>query len=96
MDYRKTAEDVLRYVGGESNVSHLEHCSTRLRFTLVDSKKADIEALKAVKGVMGVIMTAQCQVVIGNDVIEVFNELNKIAVFNGEKTPVSGGGEKRK
>ncbi len=87
MDYRKTAEDVLRYVGGESNVSHLEHCSTRLRFTLVDSKKADIEALKAVKGVMGVIMTAQCQVVIGNDVI---------AVFNGEKTPVSGGGEKKK
>lgn len=96
MDYRKTAEDVLQYVGGESNVSHLEHCSTRLRFTLVDSKKADIDALKAVKGVMGVIMTAQCQVVIGNDVIEVFNELNKIATFNGDKTPVSGGGEKRK
>lgn len=96
MDYRKTAEDILRYVGGESNVSHLEHCSTRLRFTLVDSKKADIEALKAVKGVMGVIMTAQCQVVIGNDVIEVFNELNKIATFNGDQTPAMSGGEKRK
>lgn len=96
MDYKRVAREVLKNVGGESNVAHLEHCSTRLRFTLVDSKKADIEALKAVKGVMGVIMTAQCQVVIGNDVIEVFDELNKIATFNGDKTQTSESGEKKK
>ncbi len=96
MDYKRVAREVLKNVGGESNIAHLEHCSTRLRFTLVDSKKADIEALKAVKGVMGVIMTAQCQVVIGNDVIEVFDELNKIATFNGDKVQTPESGEKRK
>ena len=35
-DYKKTASEVLRLVGGEGNVAHLEHCSTRLRFSLAD------------------------------------------------------------
>ena len=36
-DYKKIAAEILRNVGGEENVAHLEHCSTRLRFTLADS-----------------------------------------------------------
>lgn len=82
-DYKALAAEILKLVGGEKNVSHLEHCSTRLRFSLVDSSKADVEKLKATKGVMSVIMTAQCQVVIGNDVIEVYDELIKIGKFGG-------------
>ncbi len=78
-DFKRTAEDVLRLVGGERNVSHLEHCSTRLRFTLADPGKADAAALKKTPGVMGVVASGpQCQVVIGNDVIEVYNELLKL------------------
>ncbi len=96
MDYQKTAAEVLKHVGGEKNVSHLEHCSTRLRFTLVDSGKANIEALKQTKGVMGVVMTAQCQVIIGNDVIEVYDELLKMASFNGSGAPAAGNQEKKK
>ena len=45
-DYKQIATDVLRLVGGEENVTHMEHCSTRLRFTLADPGKADKEALK--------------------------------------------------
>ena len=45
-NYKQTAADVLRLVGGEKNVTHLEHCSTRLRFTLADPAKADAAALK--------------------------------------------------
>lgn len=82
MDYKKTASEILKNIGGEKNVSHFEHCSTRLRFTLVDNSKANIDALKAVKGVMGVVMTAQCQIIIGNNVIEVFDAINKIASFD--------------
>ena len=41
MDYDKTAAAILEQVGGASNVGALEHCSTRLRFTLVDGGKAD-------------------------------------------------------
>lgn len=83
MDYKKTAAEILGYIGGEENVSHFEHCSTRLRFTLKDNGKANVESLKKVKGVMGVVMTAQCQVIIGNNVVEVYDEILKIASFKG-------------
>ncbi len=94
-DYKKIAAEILRNVGGEENVAHLEHCSTRLRFTLADSGKADVEALKKINGVMGVVMTAQCQVIIGNDVIEVYDALQEIASFGGGRPAPEGGGEKR-
>ena len=82
-NYKQTAADVLRLVGGDKNVTHLEHCSTRLRFTLADPGKADAAALKKTPGVMGVIASGpQCQVVIGNDVIEVYDELVKMGSFN--------------
>lgn len=34
MDYKRTAASIIHKIGGVENVSHLEHCSTRLRFTL--------------------------------------------------------------
>lgn len=77
--YRETAVNVLKHVGGEENIAHLEHCSTRLRFTLVDDKKANINELKKVDGVVGVVTSAQCQVIIGNEVIEVYDEILKLA-----------------
>lgn len=97
MNYKQLAADILKNIGGEANVAALEHCSTRLRFTLVDYSKADVERLKATKGVMGVIMAAQCQIVIGNDVIEVYDEINKMASFNGEqKDKLNAPKEKKK
>lgn len=82
-NYKQTASDVLRLVGGEKNVVQVEHCSTRLRFTLADTSKVDAVALKKTAGVMGVISSGpQCQVVIGNDVIEVYDELLKLGTFN--------------
>ncbi|MFH5835550.1 beta-glucoside-specific PTS transporter subunit IIABC [Proteiniclasticum sp. C24MP] len=78
MNYKQVAQNVLKYVGGKENISHFEHCSTRLRFSLLDNKKADIEKLQAVEGVMAVKTGAQCQVVIGNDVVEVYDEVVKL------------------
>ncbi|WP_043166501.1 beta-glucoside-specific PTS transporter subunit IIABC [Bifidobacterium callitrichos] len=78
MDYRKTASAVVELVGGTGNVQQLEHCSTRLRFTLKDQSKADPEALKQVPGVLGVAMGGQFQVIIGNDVVEVYDEIMKM------------------
>ena len=61
-DYKGIAQAVLKEVGGDSNVSHLEHCSTRLRFSIVDTGKVDKEALKKIKGVMGVVSSGnQCR-----------------------------------
>ena len=78
MDERKVASEILAAVGGPSNVSHLEHCSTRLRFSLVNDDKVDAEKIKKIPGVLGVNQTAQTQVIIGNNVIEVYNELQEL------------------
>ena len=78
-NYANIAKEVLRLVGGDKNVSHFEHCSTRLRFSIVDPGKVDQAGLKKVPGVMGVVRSGnQCQVVIGNDVIEVYDEVLKL------------------
>lgn len=78
MDYTKTASGILEAVGGPGNVTHLEHCSTRLRFTVADTAKVDHARLKAVPGVMGVV-GVQPQVVIGNDVVEVHAALTRLS-----------------
>ena len=94
-NYKQTVADVLRLIGGEKNVSHLEHCSTRLRFTVADPAKVDAAALKKTPGVMGVIANGgQCQVVIGNDVIEVYNELIKLGSFHKDSAPAVPSGKK--
>lgn len=91
MDYRKTAADILDAVGGPTNVTHVEHCSTRLRFTLADPGKADQARLKAVPGVMGVV-GAQPQVVIGNDVVEVHEALNALLGTGRRAAPAANPG----
>jgi beta-glucoside PTS system EIICBA component len=84
MDYSQTAAGVLRGVGGEENVQSLVHCMTRLRFVLKDESKADAAALKAVPGVITTARAGgQYQVVIGNDVPEVFAAIGKISSFGG-------------
>ena len=77
MDYNALANQIIEKVGGAENIVSLEHCSTRLRFALVDRSKVDIDGLKKVSGVMGVIDAAQFQVVIGNNVVEVHDAILK-------------------
>lgn len=78
MDYKKIAEDVLKNAGGKENISHMEHCTTRLRFTLKNDDLADTKTIERIPGVLGVRHNAQLQVVIGNEVNEVFDEVQKL------------------
>ncbi|MFB1097384.1 beta-glucoside-specific PTS transporter subunit IIABC [Terribacillus sp. JSM ZJ617] len=96
MDYKQVATDVLQHIGGKENIAHLGHCSTRLRFSLVDNKKVDIKALESTPGVIAVRMTAQCQVVIGNDVVEVYEELQKLVGDVGREEAADQPKEKKK
>ncbi|QFP78812.1 beta-glucoside-specific PTS transporter subunit IIABC [Latilactobacillus graminis] len=76
-DYQTSAKAIIKAVGGKQNVTGLIHCSTRLRFTLANFDQADLKALKKIPGVLGaVIATGQCQVIIGNDVVEMFDAVN--------------------
>lgn len=94
-DYAKTAQGVLTGVGGEENVSSLVHCATRLRFVLKDESKANTAAIKATPGVVTVAQAGgQYQVVIGNDVPNVFAEIGKISNIGASSGLPAGAGEK--
>jgi PTS system beta-glucosides-specific IIC component len=75
MNVKETAAAIIPLIGGKENIAHLEHCSTRLRFTLKDNSLVQKEALEKVDGVIGVRQNVQCQVIIGNDVVEVYDEV---------------------
>lgn len=74
--YADLAKDIVKNVGGKENVVGLVHCITRLRFTLKDESKANDDVLKAMSGVVTVIKSGgQYQVVIGNHVAEVYDDV---------------------
>ncbi|WP_424467983.1 beta-glucoside-specific PTS transporter subunit IIABC [Pseudoclavibacter helvolus] len=78
MTRQDDAQAILAGVGGTENISGLTHCSTRLRFTLADDSRADLAALKELPGVLGAVRSgAQTQVVIGSDVVPIFNAIER-------------------
>lgn len=75
VDNKQIATDVLELVGGAENVSVATNCMTRLRLTLKDNNKADVEKIKKVKGVLGCQFAgSQLQVIIGQNVPKVLAE----------------------
>ncbi|CAH1194433.1 PTS system beta-glucoside-specific EIIBCA component [Paenibacillus auburnensis] len=78
MDKTALSKEILQLVGGEKNIDQVTHCMTRLRFNLNDNQLADKAALQKTPGVMGVMINGgQFQIIIGNDVPVVYNELVK-------------------
>lgn len=70
MDYRKTAEEILQYVGGGKNIVSAAHCATRLRLVIADNKKADKTALENISGVKGVFEASrQLQIILGTGTV---------------------------
>lgn len=94
MDFKKCSSDIVKYIGGEKNIVNLEHCSTRLRFTVADENAIDKEKLEKVPGVMKLIINSQVQVVIGNDVVEVYDEIVKNYSIGGSSANVKKGRKK--
>ena len=87
-DYPALAADILRLVGGAENVSFVMNCATRLRFTLKNMDLPKTDEIKALKGVIDVIVqNGQYQVCIGPDVIDVLKEVKKLGNFSGEAEP---------
>ena len=78
IDYVETAKKLVELVGGPENVNTVSHCMTRLRFTLKDPSKADKDALKKVRGVLGVVEAGgQTQIVLGENLINTYTEVLK-------------------
>ncbi|WP_117170931.1 beta-glucoside-specific PTS transporter subunit IIABC [Paraliobacillus sediminis] len=87
MSYNDLAKDIVRLVGGEENVNSLVHCATRLRFKLKDNNKAEKEELKNIDDVLSVVVSGgQFQVVIGNQVSKVYEEITKVSNIGGSSS----------
>lgn len=78
MNYKEIAEQILQNVGGAENIRTLTHCATRLRMEFHDRSKVQDDAVSQIPGVISVVEKGgQFQVVIGNEVQQVFRLLNK-------------------
>lgn len=77
--YQALAKEIVENVGGKENVSGLVHCITRLRFSLKDESIAKDDVLKKMDGVVTVMKSGgQYQVVIGNHVPEVYEDVMEL------------------
>lgn len=89
-NYGELARSLIGLVGGESNISNVTHCATRLRFNLKDESKADTNAIKGTKGVVGVVSSSgQYQVIIGAEVTMVYEKLT--SQLHNTGTPAADG-----
>lgn len=95
--YTELAQDILAHVGGKENVSSVKHCVTRLRFYLKDESKADTDYLQKRDGVVTVVKAGgQYQVVIGNHVPDVYDEVLKVGgLADGGSLDIDEGDEKK-
>ena len=83
-NYGELASDIVAHVGGEQNVKSLKHCVTRLRFVLKDESKAETDYLKNRDGIVTVVSAGgQYQVVIGNQVADVYDAILRVAKIAG-------------
>ena len=77
--YNDLAKEILKNVGGQENINSLTHCITRLRFKLKDESKANDDVLKNMQGIVTVMKSGgQYQVVIGNNVQDVYNDVTAL------------------
>ncbi|WP_186667751.1 PTS transporter subunit EIIC [Sporosarcina sp. BP05] len=83
----RMAQDIFANIGGKENIQRLSHCMTRLRLALKDDNKVNIDTLKKVDGVMGVIEDDTLQIVVGPGTV------NKVAAEMSKVTGLSIGEE---
>ncbi len=82
--YQQDVQTLLEKIGGKGNIQAVSHCMTRMRFVLVDPKKADEKAIEQIPSVKGTFTQAgQYQVIIGNDVANFYQEFTKFAGIEG-------------
>ncbi|EOF4704875.1 MAG: PTS transporter subunit EIIC [Klebsiella huaxiensis] len=65
MDYNQVGNAIVKHCGGLSNLLHVTNCMTRVRMTIGEQSQVDIDALKSIDGVLGVVEDDTLQVIVG-------------------------------
>ena len=63
--YQILSDEIYQEIGGISNVESLIHCMTRLRIKIRDMSKVNMEKLKKISGVLGVVEADTLEIVLG-------------------------------
>ncbi|ALD66558.1 PTS glucose transporter subunit IIABC [Spiroplasma cantharicola] len=78
--YEQAAEVIYKAVGKKDNYKQVYNCMTRLRFEVLDTKKVDVETIKNINLVKGIIWAGnQIQIVIGGEVYKVKEAVENVA-----------------
>ncbi|MGM3176029.1 beta-glucoside-specific PTS transporter subunit IIABC [Dickeya lacustris] len=89
MNYNDIAAKILHSVGGAENIRMITHCATRLRMEFNDRRQVNDAQISALPGVISVVENGgQFQIVIGNEVQQVFRLINN--ALPEKKSGVSG------
>lgn len=79
IDYRITARELVKELGGDGNITNVTHCATRLRFILKDESIVDSGKVAKIPGVITTVQAGgQYQVVIGNHVKDAFGFVTEL------------------
>ena len=90
--YDSLASLIIQSVGGKNNITGLTHCMTRLRFDLEDDSKIDEKLLKNNKNIISTNKAAgKFQVIIGNSVADVYDEVVSQLGMNADKLSKQNG-----
>lgn len=84
---QRMAKEITEAIGGKDNVRTVAHCMTRLRLTFKNEGKVNIDSIKKIDGVMGVVEDDTLQIVIGPGLV------NKVAAEMSALTNVGVGQE---
>ncbi|WEV50821.1 glucose PTS transporter subunit IIA [Lactobacillus sp. ESL0731] len=63
--YTEMGKEIYAHIGGIRNVATLYHCMTRIRISIREMSKVDIEGLKKIDGVLGVVESETLEIVLG-------------------------------
>ncbi|WP_163655389.1 beta-glucoside-specific PTS transporter subunit IIABC [Listeria sp. PSOL-1] len=93
MKYEQLAREILDNIGGTENINSVFHCITRLRFKLKNESIANTEKIKSLDGVISVLQSGgQYQVVIGNNVPDVYKAVLEVGGISAEGSNEGEGG----
>lgn len=91
IDYRITAKELVKELGGDNNIENVAHCATRLRFILKDESIVDSAKVNKIPGVITTVQASgQYQVVIGNHVKDAFDFIMELVTVDGTQSGKAG------
>ena len=86
---KRIAQEILTQVGGINNINSIIHCMTRVRLDIRHENEVNMEGLKQIEGVLGVVQDERLQIIVGPGTVnKVAQEMAKVSgVKLGETIP---------